>query len=491
MRLPAAIAVPSGKWMLWFACCCALAGSAAGWQARQPGAIKRLYVEPFVTKVGAEELRADVIAQLRKLSSVSLVSAESGADAILGGGGEIWIKGYRYRGLYPRSGRMESAGTPIYAGYLSVELRDPKGTTIWSYLATPGPAAADVSKDLSKRIAKHVAEALEQGEAPSVAGPLTQPTTVLKGAGATFPYPVYAKWIVNYRRENPSVEIAYDAVGSEAGIRKLLAGAVDFGASDSPEAVHEIAPSEEDQYLLFPTVVGAVVPIVNLPGLSSDIKLTPEALAGIYLGKIRKWNDPVLQNANRGLRLPDLDIVVVHRADGSGTSYAWTDYLSKTSPEWKAQVGSSLAPKWPIGRAANGNDGVAQLVKELSGSIGYVEFIYALQNHLSYGKVRNRDGEFVAASLESIAVAARRSVEIGDDFKVSIVDSPGAGAYPIASFTWFVVPAHIADGAKRNAIAGFLRWMLGPGQTQAAALGYLALPKDFVSKEEAAIARVR
>ena len=195
-----------------------------------------------------------------------------------------------------------------------------------------------------------------------------------------------------------------------------------------------------------------------------------------------------MHKANRGLRLPDLDIVVVHRADGSGTSYAWTDYLSKTSPEWKAQVGSSLAPKWPIGRAANGNDGVAQLVKELGGSIGYVEFIYALQNHLNFGKVRDRNGEFVAASLESLAMAASRSVEIGNDFKVSIVDPPRAGAYPIASFTWFVVPTHFADSTKRDAIAGFLKWMLGPGQRQAAALGYLALPKDVVSKEGDAIA---
>jgi phosphate transport system substrate-binding protein len=475
--------------MIRFACCyCALAGSAPAWQATQPGAIRWLYVEPFVTGPGPEKLREDLIAELRKVSSVSLVSDASRADAVLAGGGEIWIKGYR--SLNPRSGRMPSYGTPVYTGFLSVELRDTKGGTFWSYLATPGPASEDVSRDLAKRIVKHVAAALEQGAAPSRAVPLSQPTTILKAAGATFPYPVYTKWIVNYRRENPSVQITYDAVGSEAGVRRLLAGDVDLGATDSPEAIREITPGEEGKYLLFPSVVGAVVPIVNLPGISGDVVFTPEALAGIYLGKIRKWNDPVLMRANRGLRLPDLDIVVVHRADGSGTSYAWTDYLSKTSDEWKAKVGSSLAPKWPVGRAADGNDGVAKLVKELGGSIGYVEFIYALQDHLSFGKVRNRNGEFVGASLESIAVAASRAVEIGDDFKVSIVDPPGVGAYPIASFTWLVVPAHIADDARRNAIAGFLTWMLGPGQRQAAALGYLALPKDVVSKEEEAILRI-
>ena len=476
------------KWIIRFSGCCAFAGLALHQQAAQPEAARRLYVEPFVTKAGAEKLREDVIAELRKIRSVSLVSAESGADAILGGGGEIWIKGYR--SLNPRSGTLPSHGTPVYTGFLSVELRDTKGETLWSYLATPGSAPEDVSKDLSRRIAKHVAAALDHDV--TLSQPALQPriTTVLKVAGATFPYPVYEKWITNCKRENPALQIDYDAVGSEAGVRSLLAGSVDLGASDSPDVIRQLAPGAEEQYLFFPSVVGAVVPIVNLPGFSGDIKFTPEALAGIYLGKIGKWNDPLLKLANRGVRLPDLDIVVIHRADGSGTSYAWTDYLSKTSPEWKTQVGSSLAPKWPIGRAANGNDGVAKLVKETSGSIGYVEFIFALQSHLTFGKVRNRNGEFVGASLESIALAASHSVEISDDFKVSIVDPPGAGAYPIASFTWFVVPSHIADETKRDAIAGFLKWMLGPGQRQAAALGYLALPKDIVGKEEAAIGRI-
>jgi phosphate transport system substrate-binding protein len=224
--------------------------------------------------------------------------------------------------------------------------------------------------------------------------------------------------------------------------------------------------------------------------LPNDIAFTPEALAGIYLGKIKKWNDPILVRANRGLHLPDLDIVVVHRADGSGTSYAWTDYLSKTNPEWRAQVGTSLTPKWPVGREANGNDGVSKMVGEQEGSIGYVEFIYALQNHLNYGRVRNRNGEFVSASLESIAKAVNRSKEIDLDFKVSIVDEPGLGVYPISSFTWIVVPPHIADDAKRTALTGFLQWMAVPAQRQAAALGYVPIPKDLVAKEEAAIARI-
>ena len=314
-----------------------------------------------------------------------------------------------------------------------------------------------------------------------------QSVIAVTGAGATFPYPIYAKWFENYRHLVPSVVFRYDAVGSEAGIRRLLQNDVDFGASDSPDALHELSPNKEGDYLFFPSVVGAVVPIVNLPGTGDNIAFTPEALAGIYLGKIKKWNDPILARANRGHHLPDLDIVVVHRSDGSGTSYSWTDFLSKTNEEWKARAGTSLAPKWPVGEGAEGNDGVAKLVKELGGSIGYVEFIYAVQNHLSFGRVRNQKGEFIPASLESVAAAATNAMEPSRDFKVSIVDAPGAGSYPIASFTWLVVPARIPDIDKRVAISDFLKWMLGPGQKQAAALGYLALPGSLIDREAAAI----
>ena len=270
-------------------------------------------------------------------------------------------------------------------------------------------------------------------------------------------------------------------------MQKLLAGGVEFGASDNPDILKDLPPKDQAKYLFFPSVIGAVVPIVNLPGFPHDLAFTPETLAGIYLGKITKWNDPLLRKANPRLHLPDRDILVVHRADGSGTSYAWSDYLSKTNPEWKTQVGMGLNPKWPVGRPAKGNEGVAQIVKEFGGSIGYVEFIYALQNHLSFGKIRNQQGEFVAADLESISAAASQSVALDREFKGSIVDAPGPGAYPIASFTWFVVPAHMADEAKRKAVADFLAWMLGEGQRQAAAMGYVALPRDLAGKEKAAV----
>ncbi len=427
-----------------------------------------------------------MVAEVRKLSSVSLVAGEANADLILGGGGEIWVKGYR--SLNPRSGRVPSDGSPVYGGYLSVELRDKAGATLWSTLVTPGADADDAAKDLSKRIAKQLVAALGKLAPGSPATPLnppnTTPSTQIKGAGATFPYPVYEKWFTNYRRSDPNVAITYDPVGSEAGIRRLLAGEVDFGASDSPEAIRDPAPGEAGKYEFFPAIAGAVVPIVNLPGFTGEIAFTPEALAGIYLGTITKWNDPILKEANRGVRLPDLDIVVVRRADGSGTTYAFTDFLSKTVPAWKERVGTSLDPKWPVGRAATGNDGVAKTVKETGGSIGYVEYIYALHNQLSFGKVRNANGEFVSAGLESVERAANQLAT-----GLSIVNAPGVGAYPIATFTWLVAPAHMTDVAKRIALAGFLNWMLGPGQAQAAALGYVALPKDIADREHSAIDR--
>jgi phosphate ABC transporter phosphate-binding protein len=468
--------------------CCFVAGPSFGWQQSANSVGRRVYVEAFATKGDAQRFRNDVATELRKLASVSLVSSELNADLILGGGGEIWVRGYR--SFSPRSPeKLPSNGVPVYGGYLSVELRNKNGVTLWSDLVTPHEESEDVSKNLAKRIAKDLAQAIGHLESPPAVGG-SQPAIALHGAGATFPYPVYAKWFTNYRTEHPGVEIDYDAIGSDAGIRKLLAGEVDFGASDSPNAIGEIGPREEAKYLYFPSVVGAVVPIVNLPGVTEDIAFTPEALAGIFLGKIKKWNDPILAKANRGIRLPDLDIVVVHRSDGSGTSYAWADYLSRTNTEWKAAIGASLTPKWPVGRGASGNDGVAKLVKELGGSIGYVEYLYALQNHLSYGKVRNQNGDFVEASLESIEAAVSHAMEISDELKVSLVDAPGPGSYPVASFTWLVIPNRIGDDARRNAMVAFLRWMIGPGQRQAAALGYLALPKDVVTREENAIAGI-
>jgi phosphate transport system substrate-binding protein len=325
---------------------------------------------------------------------------------------------------------------------------------------------------------------------PSAAA--AQSTIALKGAGATFPAPIYAKWIANYARREPTVAITYDAIGSEGGVRRLLAGAVDFGACDHPEVLRGLREGNDnrDMYLLVPTVIGAVVPIVNLPGVANDVVLTPDVLSAIYLGDITKWSDPRIRQANHRLRLPDASIVVVHRAEGSGTSYTWTDYLSKTDAQWRSRVGVALSPNWPVGRAASGNDGVAKAVAETAGAIGYVQFIYAVQAHLSYARVRNRRGETVTASLESIRAAAD-SADLDFERNPSIVDAPGAGAYPIASFTWLVVPAPITDAGKRTALVAFLQWMLTSGQRQAAALGYLPLPTHVITKASTIVAQIR
>ena len=312
------MSVISWRFILCLAAFCTVSGPARSWQSSFSTRIKQIYVEPFATQAGSEEFREDVIAELRKHRFVSLAADESGADAVLGGGGEIWIKGYRSHN--PQLGNVPANGTAIYGGFLSIELSDKNGETIWSYLATPPVASEDATKDLSTQIARKLVEFLQSGELPLRTTVRTQPTTILTGAGATFPYPVYQKWITNYRLVVPAVQITYDPIGSEAGVRRLLERTVDFGASDSPEAIHELAPGNEEQYLFFPSVVGAVVPVVNLAGLTRDIAFSPEALAGIYLGKIKKWNDPILMKSNRGLHLPDLDIEVVHRADGSGST---------------------------------------------------------------------------------------------------------------------------------------------------------------------------
>jgi phosphate transport system substrate-binding protein len=471
-----------------FALACMILGFALAQQTARGAPVRQIYVEPFTTQGGSENFRDEVIRALGNLHEVSLTQDKASADAVLGGGGAVWIKGYRSHN--PQLGNVPANGSPIYTGFLSVELRDKDDETLWSYLATPPEASRDVAKDLATQIENKLASALNQIEVDPSAAPLSQPKTVLKGAGATFPFPVYSKWFSNYRRLDPALQITYAPVGSEQGIRELMAGRVDFGASDSPDAVHDIAAGDESKYLFFSSVVGAVVPIVNLPALPGDMAFTPEVLAGIYLGKIKKWNDPLLTRINRGMHLPDLEITVVHRADGSGTSYVWTDYLSKTSPEWKAQVGTSIAPKWPAGIAGTGNDGVAALVKDHPGSIGYVEFIYALQNHMSYGRVRNQAGKFVSASLESISAAVSHYGKAPRNFKASLVDMPGEEVYPIISFTWIVVPTHIPDAARRTALVDFLKWMVGPGQRQAAALGYLPLPAELSKKEQDALRQI-
>lgn len=314
--------------------------------------------------------------------------------------------------------------------------------------------------------------------------------TNITGAGATFPYPMYSKWFSEYHNLHDDIHINYQSIGSGGGIRQVMVGTVDFGASDGPMTDEQLS---QVPFKLFhiPTVLGSVVPAYNVPGITGEIRFTPEVLAGIYLGKITKWNDPQIVKDNAKLNLPDKPIVVIHRSDGSGTSYIFTDYLSKISPEWKARVGRNTSVNWPVGLGAKGNEGVAGMVRQMDGGIGYIELIYALQNKIAFGSVRNAAGNFVKGSLESTTAAAASLKEMPADFRVSITNPSGKGAYPISSFTWLLIPAHSKDPAKGKILHDFLVWMLDQGQTMTSQLDYAPLPRNVVEKVRATVAEVQ
>ncbi len=306
------------------------------------------------------------------------------------------------------------------------------------------------------------------------AAPAAAQVRVLNGAGSTFGFPIYSKWFSEYHKAKPGLQINYASIGSGGGIRQFTEKTVDFGATDGPMTDEQIQKAGGD-VLHLPTVLGGVVPIFNVPGVK-DLRFDGAALAGIYLGKIAKWNDPLLVKLNPKAKLPDMPIMVVHRADGSGTTYCFVDYLSKVSPEWKKSVGLGTSVNWPVGMGGKGSEGVTGLVKQNPGAIGYVELIYALQNGLSYASVRNRAGLFVKGTLAGVTAAAAGAARtMPKDFRVSITNAPGRGSYPISTFTWLLVRRHGQDG-KGVEIRDFLRWMLKHGEGEAAALGYAPLP---------------
>jgi phosphate transport system substrate-binding protein len=318
--------------------------------------------------------------------------------------------------------------------------------------------------------------------------------TTLNGAGATFPNPMYSKWFNDYHNLHSDIQINYQPIGSGGGIRQVIAGTVDFGASDMPmtdEQLKEAQGKLNTKVLNIPTVLGAVVPAYNIPGVSGEVKFTPDALAGIFLGRITKWNDKAIASANSGMNLPDKDIIVIHRSDGSGTSFIWTDYLSKVSADWKGSVGSGTSVKWPIGLGGKGNEGVAGLVRQMPGAIGYVELIYAVQNNILYGSVKNSAGAFLKASLEGVTAAAASAPKMPADFRVSITNAPGKDAYPISSFTWLLIPQQSKDAAKGKILADFLNWMVTDGQKMTNALSYAPLPDNVVQKVKETIKSVK
>jgi phosphate transport system substrate-binding protein len=318
---------------------------------------------------------------------------------------------------------------------------------------------------------------------------------LINGAGATFPYPIYSKWFDEYHKLHGDIQINYQSVGSGAGIKQVTEGTVDFGASDGPMNEEQIKTFQEKHgfsILHFPTVLGAAVPTYNIPGVTAALNFTPDALAGIFLGRVTKWNDPVIAGANKGVSLPANDIVVVHRSDGSGTTYIWTDYLSKVSDDWKNKVGKGTSINWPVGLGGKGNEGVTGLIKQTPNAVGYVELIYAAQNNITYGSVKNAAGNFVKADLAGVSAAAASSVKtMPEDFRVSITNPPGKAAYPISSFTWLLVPEKFSEAGKRDATKGFLKWMMADGQSYAEQLSYAKLPKEVVAKEVKAIDNIK
>lgn len=316
-------------------------------------------------------------------------------------------------------------------------------------------------------------------------------TVLINATGATFPAPIYQKWFEAYHTAHSNVQVNYQPLGSGAGIAQLTSGTVDFGASDMP-MTDDMLAKVKGKVLHFPTVIGAVVPTYNIPGVTADLKFTQKAIVGIYLGSVTKWNDPEIAKANSDVKLPGDDIIVVHRSEGSGTSFIFTDFLSKVSPDWKSKVGAAASPNWPVGLGGKGNDGVMGLVKQTPDSIGYVELIYALSQKIPYGSVQNADGKFVKADLAGVTAAAAGAAKaMPDDFRVSITNAPGATAYPISSFTWLLIPSQFQDAAKRDAIKAFLGWMLADGQGFNESLSYAKLPATVVTKEKKQIAMIQ
>ena len=442
--------------------------------------VKKVFVDSVNGGTGAKGLRESLIKRLRKSEKFQVVAAPDQADAVLKSSGQLWIKGYV--ATSPRSAARNRQA--VYGGFLSVELAG-KNEILWSYLVTPSRLSwSSVSDDLASSLVKEMVAAHDRKQQAAVASPgnITNEQTALHGAGATFPAPLYQKWFESFEQRHPNVHITYDAVGSEAGTHLLAEDKVDFAASDVPSSDAD-APQPVAGPLRIASVLGAVVPIYNLEGLGQDLKFTPEALADIYLGKITKWNDPLIKGSNKSVPLPDAEIVVVHRSDGSGTSYAWSDYLSKTSVEWKTTVGVGTTLHWPVGKEAEHNDGVAALVQRTPNSIGYVELVYAIQHQLSFGAVRNAAGEYIRADLSSLNAAATAKAGGQSASASSITNAPGQDAYPIAAFTFLLLPEQASDNRKRSALLELLRWVLTSGQKECSALGYAPLPREIANRQ--------
>lgn len=462
----------------WFAFFCALlllvlSSTGFAQTADSVRSIRTVFVAPL-DGGNTDAVRKRLIDRIEKSGAARVVNDAKAADAVLHGSAVIWATG-----TISNNPRSHGLRQTVYQGYLSAELKSSSNQTLWSYLVTPSHfRTASIADDLADHLAAKLLDAMKSG-IPDAArsAALGSGQVALHAAGATFPEPLYRKWFESFQQEPGGVAISYDAIGSEAGIEQLTASKVDLAASDIP-------PQVGAEILHFPAVAGGVVPIYNLPGSSHGLNLTPQLLADIYSGAIRKWNDPRIRLWNSGAHLPDAEIAVVHRSDGSGTTYVWSSFLALSSPEWKTRVGEGARVEWPIGVGAAGNEGMAEQVAKAPNSIGYVELIYAIQHQLNYAAVRNPAGRFIKADLAGITAAAAEAGANSHGF--SILNAPGHDAYPISTFTWLLVPK-AGDAQKRAAIASFLRWMLTSGQKQCSSLGYAPLPREVIAGEMQAV----
>jgi len=443
------------------------------------GTVHTVFVAPVEASSYSAALSKRLTQQLERSGSIRVVSDEASADAVLHATGNIWISGVVSPGV-----RSNTTHQVNYQGNLSAELISRDRQTLWSYMVTPSRfRTANITDDLADQLAARLVAALRSGiPFPIVSGNANAggASITLRGAGSTLPAPLYLRWFESYAQARPGVTILYDPLGSEAGIERLKAGTVDFAGSDIPVSI--LPGSTASSVFALPTVLAAVVPIYNLPSLAGRrLNITPAALAGIYSGTIRKWNDTAIQESNRGAHLPDADISVFHRSDGSGTTYIWTSFLSLVSPEWKSHYGAHPAISWPIGSAAQGSEGIVQGVSRTPNSIGYVELIYALQQRITFAAVRNPAGRYVKANIESVSEAVTASAATSQGDIVSILNAPGRDTYPISAYTWIFLPEQSSDTAKRSAILDFLRWMLTSGQKECEALGYVPLPRQVAA----------
>jgi len=472
----------AGPKSAWFTFLIAIAFMAVAPQAIAGGGVpaphthvRSIAVDSVGTGEAAVALRKRIVERLQRHPGLRFAASPAEADVTLRGSSSIWPTG-----SFAISPHSNSYRVTHYQGYLSVELADKSGQTLWSYLVTPSRfRSSSITDNLADQAVARLLDALhgiEAGAAPATISGATA-RAQLHAAGSTLAAPLYQKWF-----ESAGIPVRYDANGSEAGLQQLARGEVDFAASDMPPG----GDASAGRVIVVPTVIGAVVAIYNLPGLNSDLRLNGSILAEIYSGAITNWNDSRIRAINGGAHLPDVKITVVHRSDGSGTTFVWTSYLAQVSSSWKTSVGTGARVEWPAGVSAVGNDGVSETVEKTPNSIGYVELIFAIHHQLTYAQVENLAGQFIKADLSSITMAAGDAAH-GEAEGLSILNSPKKDAYPISTFTWLVVPVQGVDAQKQKAIADLLNWMLTSGQKECASLGYVPLPPAVAARALSAV----